>query len=114
MSTLNTPVSGTLTSAVPGSVFIPRVSDRATNVGKFNVTVSGVFVATVRLERSPDGGVTWVPITVQTSVGGATAVTQLYTWSAPGVDAVEENVPGAQYRLNCTSYTSGTISYYIG
>jgi hypothetical protein len=103
-------VSGSLSSATTGNTFAPVVSDRDTNAGGFNVIISGTFVATARLEKSVDNGVTWVPLTVQTGGG----VVQLYTFTAPGADQVQEYVPGLLYRLNCTAYTSGTINYYLG
>jgi hypothetical protein len=71
------------------------------------------FDATVQLERSFDGGKTWVicnlgapaqtPVIAQWT--GATVAPVSITFGEP-----EKNV---YYRLNCTAYTSGTINYRI-
>lgn len=71
----------------------------------FNVTISGTFVATVKLERSFNQGATWHGLTA--------AGTPIYVWTAPGSESVEENESGVQYRLNCT-WTSGTVVYRLG
>lgn len=71
----------------------------------FNVSVWGTFVGTVQLERSFDGGTTWLPITA--------AGTQIYTWTAPASEIAAEPEANVSYRLNCTAYTSGTINYRI-
>lgn len=63
----------------------------------FNFSVSGFGSATVSLERSFDDGGTWL-------------VVESFTSDAEkrGYEA-ENNL----YRVNCSSYTSGTISYRI-
>ena len=73
--------------------------------GEFNLTISGTFVATVRLERSFDGGSTWHPCT--RSDGGARQ------WTAPISIVVREPEDGVEYRLNCTAFTSGTVDYRL-
>lgn len=62
----------------------------------FNVSVSGTFSATVALQRSFDGGSTWLDVWTTT-----TAAELL-------VDTVEEDV---QWRLGVRTgdYTSGTV-----
>ena len=67
--------------------------------GDFNASVWGSFVATVQLERSFDGGTNWLPCT---RAGVPVA------FSLPFTDVVSEPEAGVLYRLNCTSYTSGT------
>lgn len=67
-------------------------------VGKFNVSLSGFGTATVALQRSFDSGVTWKTV-------------QEYTSDAENI--AEEPEGSIQYRLNCTSYTSGTIVYRV-
>jgi hypothetical protein len=69
-----------------------------------NLTLSGTFVATVTLERSFDGGTTWHP--VFTSDG---LVARQFT--APISLTAYEPEEGVLYRLNCNSYTSGTVTY---
>lgn len=74
----------------------------------FNIEVRGNGVGTVQLERSFDG-TNWVP----TSANG----TQLNKWAKTAANSFsetwEEEEPGALYRLNCTAYTSGTITYRL-
>lgn len=70
----------------------------------FNVTLSGTFVATVRLERSFDGS-TWFPATF----ADGTAM----SWLAPASTGWSEAEPGVRYRLNCTGYTSGSVVWRL-
>ena len=69
-------------------------------LSRFNLTISGTFVASIRLERSFDDGSTWHPCT--RSDGGPRS------WTAPMSILVSECEPGVLYRLNCTAFTSGT------
>ena len=71
----------------------------------FNVSEWGTFVATVQLERSFDNGVTWLPVTANGS--------QLELFTGPASENWSESEAGVLYRLNCTSYTSGTVNYRI-
>jgi hypothetical protein len=64
------------------------------------------FNATVGLERSHDGGTTWVPIT--RDWGGAAVV-----WTAIIFAAFSEPEPKILYRFNCTAWVSGTINYRL-
>lgn len=66
--------------------------------------------ATVRLERSFDGGVTWVTCGIG---GGYPAIFVLGAASLTSPVSVVAAEPERQvaYRLNCTAYTSGTINY---
>jgi hypothetical protein len=74
--------------------------------GTYNLTVSGTFVATVQLERSFDGGVTYAPIS------GATLGTTA-TFTGPTTLVGVETERGVLYRVNCTAYTSGTANVRI-
>lgn len=56
------------------------------------------FVANINLERSFDGGSTWIP-------GGV--------YAAAASTLINEPERHVGYRLNCTQYTSGTISYRL-
>ena len=72
-------------------------------------TGAGVtFNATVNLERSFDGGATWIVC----NVGGSGTLAQ-YTGSAvtPVQLAFGEPERGGLYRWNCIAYTSGTIKW---
>ena len=93
-----TPVEGSFTATGQSSVMIPLAGRMS------NVTISGTFVGSVQLERSFDGS-SWFPLTA--------AGMQLYVWSAPGSESFEDDESGVRYRLNCISYTSGTINYRV-
>ncbi len=80
--------------------------------GPFNLVIygsagpNGSWAGTVRLERSFDGGTTWV-------VAGVGGGGQQASWNT-GTDlsfVVGEPERGVLYRLNCTSWVSGTINW---
>ena len=71
----------------------------------FNVSLWGTFAGSTQLERSFDSGTTWLPITA--------AGTQLYIWTAPASEQAQEDQYAVLYRLNNTTYTSGTWNYII-
>ena len=73
--------------------------------GAFNVSIWGTFAATIVLQRSFDGGTTWLPVTMDAY--GAVA-----SFTAPASMSVMEPEPGVLYRLNCT-WTSGTAYYRL-
>lgn len=75
-------------------------------LGDFNAAVWGVFVGTVTLQSSFDGGTTWIPV-----VNKHTGVS--ITFTAPGVLQEDEVEPGVLYRLQMTAYTSGSASVRI-
>ena len=66
------------------------------------------FVATVQLERSFDGGLTWIVC----NLGSAGTLAQ---WNGGGPIGLTFGEPERQvaYRFNCIAYTSGTINYRI-
>jgi hypothetical protein len=93
-----TVVTGTLASAANGlSAFF---------LGNFNVAVWGVFVGTLTLQNSYDGGVNWIPV-INKRTGN------VITFTAPGALQEDEVEAGVQYRLVMTTYTSGTASYRL-
>lgn len=63
---------------------------------RFSLSMDGFGTATIALERSFDGS-TW-------------AAVESYTADTEKTGDSAEN---AQYRLNCTAYTSGTITYRL-
>jgi|HubBroStandDraft_4_1064222.scaffolds.fasta_scaffold00045_19 hypothetical protein len=76
-----------------------------------NATFTGPAInysATVQLERSFDGGATWICC----NVGGSGQLAQWATGTPVNITfgEPEKNV---LYRLNCIAYTSGTINYRI-
>jgi len=92
-------ITGTLTSAT-NTASVPIG-------GKFTLSISGFGTASVNLERSFDG-TNWK--VVDTFTGNTEKNGE--EW-ATGLDA-NGNRTKVLYRLNCTSYTSGTIAYYLG
>lgn len=91
-------VKGALSAAGASEIFKP------THAEGFNVSLWGVFVGTVQVERTFDQGATWLPLT---DLGSPV------TFAAPCTEVLDEPEPGVAYRVNCTSYTSGTINYRI-
>ncbi|WP_454760575.1 hypothetical protein [Caulobacter segnis] len=98
-------VTGTFTATGQSSAFTPTVGSRST-INAFNISASGTFVATVQLERSFDNGDNW--FVCSSDASGTTA-----SWTAPFSVVGEEPTPGVVYRLNCTAFTSGTVTYRI-
>ncbi len=74
-------------------------SDTVHLKGVFNLSISGTFVATVTLDRSFDNGVTW--IIMDTFTEG---------FSSPTKEEPENNVI---WSLNCSAFTSGTVTFRI-
>ena len=96
------PVSGTFTATGQSSAFYPMP-------GTFSVKLSS-GVATVKLERSSDSGSTWDDVSAD-SLGTVASWSLNSTEVGVLVDEPEINI---QYRLNCTAYTSGTVTYRLG
>lgn len=91
-----TPVTGSFTGTGQSATFTPGYGRG------FNVSLWGTFSGIVQLERNLDG-INWLPITAS---GYSYAA-----YSAPCSEIFEEDENGVLYRLNCASYTSGTINY---
>lgn len=94
----HSPVSGTLAATGGGTAL-------TLHAGLYNLTVSGTFVGTWTLQRSNDGGSTWADVTDYTGV----VVGSTTTMNTVLIDA-EDNI---KVRVNCSAYTSGTISYRL-
>jgi len=75
-------------------------------INEFSVCVGGTFNATVLLERSPDEGINYFPCSTD-----ATGTPASYT--APMSVDVMSLRHGMLYRLRCTAYSSGTITWVI-
>lgn len=85
---MSTSVSGTISSQAAGG---------ATDaVGKADLSVWGTFVATIAIQRQEAGG-NWGTIETVTEP----------------VEKVLTNALNMPFRINVTSYTSGTINYRI-
>lgn len=99
-------VAGNFTATGRSAVFAPVVGGSPNEVAQFNISGSGTFVATVQLERSFDNAATWI---VCSSDSAGTAA----SFTAPFSVVAEEPEAGVVYCLNCTAYTSGTVTYRI-
>ena len=86
--------------ALPTSFAATGRSEKLAIKGSASLSISGVFVATVRLERSFDQGVTWHV------VASFTAPFQGTINGAGGDDTL--------YSLNVSAYTSGTVVTRVG
>jgi len=96
-------VSGTLGATGESDSF---VCHDANGPIAFNAALWGTFTATVKLQRSFDGGTTWLTCSTD-SIGTECSFTA-------GVSLiVTEPERDVLYRWACTAYTSGTINYRI-
>ena len=93
-----TPVTGSFAATGQSAAFTP-IAGR-----DFNIAMSGTFVATVQLEQSFDG-TNWLAIKVDD--------TQLCVFTSTGVRSWANSESGVQFRLNCTAYSSGTVTYRV-
>jgi hypothetical protein len=75
--------------------FTATGTSNETTVNDAPISVSGTFVATVKLQRKD--GSNWVDVKSYTS---------------ETVENLEGK--GAVYRFNCSAFTSGTVNYFIG
>lgn len=100
-----TPSSPDAASSIVTAAFTGTgVSDSAAFfVGGINVVVWGTFSGAVQIERSFDGGATWLVLD-QDLTG-----TDL-TFTAPRGCIVEEVESAVLYRANCTTLASGTLN----
>jgi hypothetical protein len=93
-------VSGIFDAVESSGRFSPASQIRR---GRFNVSIWGTFVATVKLERSFDDGVTWLVCSKPDLSDAA--------FTFPVTFAVEEPEADIYYRLTCSAFTSGTVNY---
>lgn len=113
--TLGTPLKGDQANAViAGSFEGTGVSAAFVFYGSFNVAIygsggpNGAWSGSVQLERSFNGGATFIVCGV--GGGGQQAI------YASGVDvsfSANEPEKGVAYQLHCTAYVSGTINYRL-
>lgn len=75
--------------------------------GDFNFSLSGTFQASIVLEKSFDGGTTWIPV----SLDGTGLPVSLVSQGASIV--TQEIEAGMLYRVNCSSYASGSAFWRI-
>jgi hypothetical protein len=86
----STPNAGTFTAT--------GVSDRKAITGNGVVSISGIASSTVILQRSVNSGTSWVDVK---------------TYTADATENITEVETDVFYRLNCTVYGSGTITYRL-
>ena len=84
------------------------VTVRVTHLVESSESKDGVDAELVQLERSFDGGLTWIVC----NLGSAGTLAQ---WNGGGPIGLTFGEPERQvaYRFNCIAYTSGTINYRI-
>lgn len=99
-------ITGTFVAATNGSTFMPEPNQDRRYSADYNVSVWGTFVGTVVLERSFDGGTTWIPM-LRTNT--ATAI----SYTVPSTEILWEPEDSVLVRLRCSAFTSGTISYRL-
>lgn len=106
MGKLSTTALEQATTVSNGSLSAVGAGSAKPMFGPFNFFVYGTFVGTVQLERSFDGGTTWVPYTLD-------AANDYAKFTAPASLVVNEPEHGMLYRVNCTAYTSGTANWRL-
>jgi len=97
-------VTGAFTATGPSERFAPDSRPGAPR--RFNLSLWGTFSGSVRVERSFDGGATWL----ECSRDGAGTPA---AYAAPISVVMEEPEAGVLYRLNCTTRSSGTVNYRL-
>jgi hypothetical protein len=103
-----TPTSDDKTQTFVAGSFtgVNQASGSAIFWGAFNITLEGTFNADIQLQRSFDGGVNFTPVSKNTSGEPfLLSIPASLTWAE-----IEQDV---LYRLVCTAYTSGTITYRL-
>lgn len=108
-------LSHNITSANSDNRHTPLVFQRTGNAitvsgadaAAFFTGAGGAFSGTVQLERSFDGGSTYIPVSL--TPAGTTAA----KWTAEVSTEFMEPERGVLYRLNATIYSSGTINYRL-
>lgn len=93
-------VTGTFTATGSSAGMLVKGRDDG-QPKSFNVSLWGTFVGTVVVERNLDG-TNWLPLT---------ALGSSISFTGPVSEVFDESETGAQYRLRCSAYTSGTINY---
>lgn len=85
-----------------GARFNPITDARGPQGGKFNFSLSGIFVGTIIVEKTFDNGATWVQ--------AADMFGNNISLTAPGAKVLIEHEKGVGYRTRCSAYTSGTAN----
>lgn len=91
-------VSGTFTGTGASGSFLANPRAEVHRTAQFNISLSGFGTATVQLQRSFDGGTTWFTVK---------------SYTADVSEVGDEPEASVLYRLNCSAYTAGTITYRL-
>lgn len=95
--------SAEMAQTVVSSAFVATgFSASAQFMGDFNFSVQGVFVGTVVLLVSYDGGANFIPLQSVPGTG--------YSFTAPGMVRLTNTEPGLLYEMQCSAFTSGTLN----
>lgn len=121
VSAAQTPPAGDLANAYVGGRFTGTgQSPTFSAYGSFNVVLwgnsgpMGPWNGTVRLEKTFDGGTTWVVQSIDQAAGSQASWTSAGTPGFPGLDVAttfREVELGVGYRLNCIVFSNGPINY---
>jgi hypothetical protein len=99
------PAGDRATEVVTGSFTSSTTSPFWGMYGWFGIAIWGTFSATIAVNKSFDGGATFIPVTYpQTSV--------IVSLTAPISVVLFEPERGVLYQLSCT-YVSGTVNYRL-
>lgn len=74
--------------------------------GAFSFAIWNTFSGTAQLQKSYDNGTNWIPY-------GADDTGAINSVTAPVAFRVIESELGVIYRVACTAYVSGTVSYRL-
>lgn len=95
-------------NVITGTFTATGQSDAISVKGRANILIDGGS-GVVTIERSTDDGSTWYAISKDADGNPATYDTSSLNFNG-WIDEPEHRI---KYRLNCTGYTSGTITYRI-
>jgi hypothetical protein len=74
--------------------------------GWFSLNIWGSFTATVQVERSPDNGITFLPVAIDPT--GTYAIYKVPV----SLNGFSPDT-GVQFRLNCTAFQTGPVNFRL-
>ena len=102
---MTTPVTTVFTSATTSPVTQPTVNGSVA----VSLTNTSSFIGTVFLETSYDGALTWIRPNASLTSGTMVAGPLNFSFSVNGPGPAYS----VQHRLNCSAYTSGTLTAIV-
>lgn len=102
---MTTPVTTVFTSATTSAVTQPTVNGSVA----VSLTNTSSFIGTVYLETSYDGALTWIRPNTPLTSGTMAAGPLNFSFSVNGPGPAYST----QHRLNCSAYTSGTVTAIV-